>query len=182
MNNHFHQSVTYSNGSGSLSRFMRYAHGLFGARYNRGKGRSGKVAEGRPKTPRVQNDYHAMRLHFYIEANPLRAGFRNLENLKHYKYSSYGFYAYGIRTEFTYRLTMPAWYLELGATPSARQRKYRKLFAEYLNKSDDLKKGTFLNRGIGDRLWVDGFLAELKSQVVAINSNLARNVQPIFSG
>jgi hypothetical protein len=140
------------------------------------------VAEGRPKTPRVQNDYHAMRLHFYIEANPLRAGFRTLENLKHYKYSSYGFYAYGIRTAFTYRLTIPAWYLELGKTPFARQKKYRKLFAEYLKKDEDLKKGTFLNRAIGDTLWRDGFLAELKSQIDLINSSLVSSIKPTLSG
>jgi putative transposase len=182
MNNHFHQSVTYTGGSNNLSRFMRYAHGLFGARYNRSKDRSGKVAEGRPKTPRVQNDYHAMRLHFYIEANPIRAKFRTLENLKHYTYSSYGFYAYGIRTQFTYRLTIPAWYTNLGKTARERQRKYRKLFVAYLKESAKQEKGFFMNRAIGDGSWVYGFIAELLEQLEKILVKSEVTVSPVSSG
>lgn len=170
MDNHFHQSVTYLNGSGHLSRFMRYAHGLFGARYNRNKGRSGKVAEGRPKTPRVQNDYHAMRLHFYIEANPIRAKFRTLENLKSYIYSSYGFYAYGIRTKFTVRLTIPTWYLNLGKTLKDCQKKYRKLFKEYINAELETFTGVFFKRAIGDSLWLEDFLQELKDRLISLSA------------
>lgn len=182
MNNHFHQSVTYTNGSENLSRFMRYSHGIFGARYNKQKSRSGKVAEGRPKTPRVQNDYHAMRLHFYIEANPIRAKFRTLENLKFYKYSSFGFYAYGIVSEFTYRLTIPNWYMNLGKTPQERKRKYRKLFTEYLGETIDLQKGTYLTLGIGDSLWLESFSRELRDQTFKLVSALTPGIKPIFSG
>jgi putative transposase len=182
MGNHFHQAITYTGGSNNLSKFMRYAHGLFGARYNRTKDRSGKVAEGRPKTPRVQNDYHAMRLHFYIEANPIRAKFRTLENLKHYIYSSYGFYAYGIRTQFTYRLTIPAWYTNLGKTARERQRKYRKLFAEYLKETRKQEKGTYLNRAIGDVSWIDGFIMELRERLKSIVEKHPGNIRPVASG
>jgi putative transposase len=161
---------------------MRYAHGLFGARYNRSKDRSGKVAEGRPKTPRVQNDYHAMRLHFYIEANPIRAKFRTLENLKNYTYSSYGFYAYGIWTQFTYRLTIPAWYTNLGKTARERQRKYRKLFLAYLKESTEQEKGFFMNRAIGDVSWVDGFINELIEQLKAVVRLDGQNIKPMQSG
>ena len=87
MNNHFHQATSYTNGSSNLSRYMQYAHSLFGARYNRRHRRSGKVAESRPKTPLIQNTTDEMRVHFYVEPNPIRAGFRNLENLKNYIYS-----------------------------------------------------------------------------------------------
>jgi putative transposase len=182
MNNHFHQSVSYKNGSASLSRFMRYAHGLFGARYNRGKGRSGKVAEGRPKTPRVQNDYHAMRLHFYIEANPIRAKFRTLENLKSYIYSSYGFYAYGIRTQFTYRLTIPEWYMNLGKTYRERQKKYRKLFREYIGESATDKISIFMRRAVGDRLWIENFLNEIKDQLKSAVGPANLTGRPTLSG
>jgi hypothetical protein len=54
MGNHFHMATTYKNGSASLSNFMRYTHGLFGAQYNKTSNRSGSVAEGRPKTPLIQ--------------------------------------------------------------------------------------------------------------------------------
>lgn len=182
MSNHFHQSVTYYNGSSRLSKFMRYAHDLFGARYNRSQGRSGKVAEGRPKTPRVQNDYHAMRLHFYIEANPIRAKFRTLENLKSYIYSSYGFYAYGIRTRFTHRLTIPTWYQNLGKTLRERQSKYRKLFREYIEKDLGSQNGVFLNRAIGDSLWIDQYLQELKDQLAAVLAGRTDTAKSFSSG
>jgi hypothetical protein len=165
MDNHYHQSVTYKNGSQNLSSFMRYAHGLFGARYNRGNSRSGKVAEGRPKTPRVQNEYHAMRLQFYIEANPIRAGFRTLENLKGYIYSSYGFYAYGIRTRFTHRLVIPEWYIRLGKTFRERQKKYRKLFRQYLQDEEKQDSSAFMKRAIGDVLWVEAFVCDIRARL-----------------
>lgn len=109
MSNHFHQVVSYKDGSHHLSFLMRQQHALFGIRYNRANKRSGKVAEGRPKTPLIQNDQHRMRVHFYVEANPIRAKIRTLSNLKDYIYSSYGFYAYGKETRFTTLLTIPEW-------------------------------------------------------------------------
>lgn len=162
MGNHFHQSTSYRNGSDNLSKYMHYAHSLFGARYNRKKERSGKVVEDRPKTPLIQNEYHEMKVHFYIEANPIRAGFRTLENLKNYGYSSYGFYAFGIRTRFTHFLTIPEWYISLGNTVRERQKKYRKLFIEYLNNTSKNDSTLFKKVVIGDSLWINQFVIELK--------------------
>ncbi len=166
MDNHFHQSVTYKNGSRNLSNFMRYAHGIFGARFNRKKNRSGSVSEGRPKTPLVQNDHHSMRLHFYIEANPIRSKLRTIENLKDYIYSSYGFYAYGIRTKFTYRLTIPEWYLNLGQTFRERQKKYRKLFREYIDEEKSIDSLIFLKKAVGDSIWLKDFILEVKNRML----------------
>ena len=179
MDNHYHQSITYKNGSINLSNFMRYAHGVFGARFNRIKSRSGSVSNGRPKTPLVQNDYYLMQLHFYIEANPIRAKFRTLENLKHYIYSSYGFYAYGIRTKFTSRITIPDWYIKLGKTFRKRQIKYRKLFRNYINENHLLKPISFIKNAIGDSSWTTEYFIEIKKR---FTSNLLRfNEKLIFS-
>lgn len=167
MGNHFHQSTSYSNGSQNLSNFMRYANSVFGASYNRTKKRSGKVAEGRPKTPLIQDRSHEMMVHFYIEANPIRAGFRKSENLGSYIYSSYGFYAFGKKTRFTHLLTVPQWYLELGKTPIERQRKYRRLFAAYIER--ELKNQlNFLKNFIGDLHWIDqmNFLVKIVAKQV----------------
>jgi putative transposase len=154
MGNHFHMATTYKNGSASLSNFMRYTHGLFGAQYNKTSDRSGSVAEGRPKTPLIQDDEHAMRVHFYIEANPIRAKFRKLSDLRYYIYSSYGFYAYGDKTRFTHLLTIPEWYLKLGRTPKERQSTYRKLFAKYLGENATEYSAYFKQRFIGTELWI----------------------------
>lgn len=155
MDNHYHQSTRYESSSQSLSTHMRYSHSLFGSRYNRIHDRSGKVAVGRPKTSLIENEEHEMRVHFYIEANPIRAKMCTPENLRTYKYNSFKFYAYGIKDEHTSLLTMPSWYLELGDTAKERQRKYRRLFYEYLGEQErpdwDFRKFECLF--IGSQIW-----------------------------
>lgn len=155
MDNHYHQSTSYNLSSEFLSQYMRYAHGLFGSKYNKIHKRSGKVAESRPKTSLIENAEHEMRVHFYIEANPIRAGLCKPENLKNYKFNSFKLYAYGIIDEYTKLLTLPYWYLELGNTSKERQRKYRQLFYEYLHEQKkplwDYK--VFEQSFIGSQLW-----------------------------
>ncbi len=151
MDNHFHNVSSFDQGSRKFSDFLRQAHALFGARYNRIHKRSGKVAEGRPKTPLIENSEHQMRVHFYVEANPIRAGKYIERKLKFNKYSSYRFYAYGIKDEFTKLLTTPEWYMELGTTERERQHKYRTLFLKYLEQTQD--RTEFFQPFIGSQLW-----------------------------
>lgn len=152
MSNHAHLTNSHKNGSEKLSKGFHIAHTRFGARYNRRRNRSGKVAEGRPKTSLIEDGEHLMRTHFYVEANPIRAGICSLEKLKFYKYCSYKFYAHGIRDQFTELLTPPDWYLALGRTPRERQAKYRALFREYLSQSIRPFKD-FLGYFIGSSSW-----------------------------
>ncbi|MGE3974513.1 MAG: hypothetical protein AB7F59_08310 [Bdellovibrionales bacterium] len=151
MDNHFLNLMNYLKESSKLSSFLRQAHALFGLRYNRIHKRSGKVAEGRPKTSLIENTDHQMRVHFYIEANPLRAGKYTERQLRAYKYSSYRFYAYGIKDEFTEILTIPQWYIALGSTPRERQAKYRNLFQQYLK---DTNFTNFFASFIGSPIWI----------------------------
>lgn len=155
MDNHYHQATSYKESSTHLSKHMRYAHGLFGARYNKVNKRSGKVAESRPKTALIENIEHEMKVQFYIEANPIRAKMCKLENLKLYKYNSFKFYAYGIKDEYSNLLTIPQWYLELGKTPKERQRKYRQLFYAYLSEqiNPDWNSQTYEQNFIGSVIW-----------------------------
>lgn len=155
MGNHYHQSTAYYGGSHNLSSYMRAAHSLFGIRYNKSCLRSGKVAESRPKTTLIQDCDHEMRMHFYVEANPIRANICKIENLRFYKYCSYKFYAFGIRDEYTCLLTEPSWYKELGSTPKERQKKYRLLFREYLKQTEQsrLDKNFFSSLFFGHPRW-----------------------------
>ncbi len=132
MDNHTHMQMSYSNNSSYISNFMRISHARFGAAANKIFRRTGKVANERPKTPLIENEEHSMRVHFYIEANPVRAQMVKAENLRFYKYSSYKFYAHGIRDGWSKLLTIPDWYIKLGKTRRERQSKYRRLFLEYL--------------------------------------------------
>ncbi len=151
MDNHFHNLINYNQGSQKLSGYLRQSHSLFGSRYNRLHKRSGKVAESRPKTSLIENTEHQMKVHFYIEANPIRAGKCSEKQLRCYKYSSYRFYAYGVEDEFTKLLTIPTWYMELGTGALQRQYTYRRLFREYLSMV--LDRIEFFAPFIGTALW-----------------------------
>lgn len=152
MGNHYHSILSYKGSCQWLSNFMRQAHSLFGSRYNKSHNRSGKVAEGRPKTSAIQDCQYARKAHFYVEANPIRAKICDLENLKNYEHCSYGFYAYGIRHKYTELLTPPDWYIALGKTAIERQKKYRRLFKEYLLSVAYRIRG-FFEPFIGDSIW-----------------------------
>jgi len=116
---------------------MQRAHSSFGSQYNKEHHRRGKVAIERPKTPVVQDESHAqIDVHMYIEANPLRAGIvRNLKQLQSYRFSSYQYYAHGIENRFTKGLSEPKWYRSLGKSSEERQKAYRKLFRDYLQRT-----------------------------------------------
>jgi len=115
-----------------LGNWMRNAHSQFGAAYNRRYKRRGKVAYDRPKTSEIENQDGLLRVMFYGDVNPVRAGI--VSHPSKYKYSSYRFYAYGEKNEFTDQLTMPACYLALGKTPQQRQKAYRSLCDQYLRE------------------------------------------------
>jgi putative transposase len=180
MDNHFHNLMDYQDGSGKLSAFLRQAHSLFGAAYNRSHKRSGKVAEGRPKTSLIENIEHLMRVHFYIEANPIRAAKCTLKQLRFYKYSSYRFYAYGIKDEFTSILTTPDWYRQLGTTLRERQYRYRALFQEHLGK---LQQGfKILVPFIGSDIWQITSKEEVRRLIKSLYTPSVPEPDPCFSG
>lgn len=172
MDNHFHNLMDFSDGSKKLSDFFRQAHSLFGVRYNKRHQRSGKVAEGRPKTSLIENVEHQMRVHFYIEANPIRAGKFTEKQLRAYKYSSYRYYAFGIKDEFSEILTIPEWYKELGSTLLQRQHRYRTLFLQYLYKT--MNTSEFFAPFIGSNLWV----FKIRLKVVTLMKSHKKGTDP----
>ncbi len=172
MDNHYHQSTGYEESSQTLSSYMRYAHSLFGSRFNKVNKRSGKVAESRPKTSLIEDEEHEIRVQFYIEANPIRANLCSAENLKNYKYNSFKFYAYGLKDEYTGLLTVPEWYMKLGKTAKERQRKYRKLFYAYLAEQTkpEWKSNKFESAFIGSSYW-EAFQKQRISSFVKLNTS-----------
>lgn len=180
MDNHFHNLIHYSEGSATLSRFLKQAHTIFGIRFNRIHQRSGKVAEDRPKTSLIENVEHLMRVHFYIEANPIRAGKCNLDRLRFNKYCSYRFYAYGITDEYTSMLSVPDWYVRLGKNSQQRQSRYRDLFRKYLGEvtnSFDL-----LAPFIGSELWQLTSLSRVKKDLISRATARSLSFQELVPG
>ncbi len=166
MSNHVHESISYKDSTQDLSSYMRIAHGRFGNIFNKISNRQGAVAYDRPKTPLIQpNMWHEMRVHFYIEANPLRA--KMIRNLKMYSYSSFRFYAWGIKDEFTKKLTVPKWYLALGKTSKDRQSKYRSLFEKYLKETLVYTAIYTKSKFIGDPTWVFFEMKSLKNKAAS---------------
>lgn len=168
MDNHSHELNHYLESSIYLSDYMRRSHSQFGRVFNDLNNRSGKVAESRPKTPLIEDWEHLMRVHFYIEANPVRAGKIPLEKLKNYKYCSYRYYAYGIEDEYTKMLTPPEWYLALGKTARERQKKYRKLFAAYLREQGLIAPPGFSKDFIGSPFWIQEQKDRVKAQKIRL--------------
>jgi hypothetical protein len=164
MDNHVHQQMSYSNGATKLSQMMRVAHGIFGQRFNRKFNRSGKVANERPKTPLVGGLEAEMRVHFYIEANPIRAGMTTLQKLRYFFWNSYRFYAYGEIDEWTKHLSTPRWYMDLGNTPQVRQKAYRELFRKYLEQVV-VTWTQFLSHFIGSPTWIREKENSIKAQI-----------------
>jgi len=142
MGNHTHETggiqlgenkKSYLCGIRELGNWMRRAHSRFGARYNRRHNRQGKVAYDRPKTSEIENEHQVLRVMFYGDVNPVRAGM--VSHPSKYAFSSYKYYACGEKSIYAQHLTPPRGYLKLGKTSEARQRRYRQLCDEYMREA-----------------------------------------------
>lgn len=163
MGNHVHETGSLERDSmknglavaiDELGDWMRRAHSRFGAGYNRRHKRQGKVAYDRPKTCEIENHHQLLRVMFYGDANPVRAGI--VSHPSRYPFSTYQFYAYGKKSSYTRSIEAPQAYLQLGATPKERQRKYRKLCDSYLREAgliEDSGAKEMEARFIGSPVW-----------------------------
>jgi putative transposase len=179
MNNHPHLTgqidSTESNVFG-LSRIFQSVNSLFGRWYNRIHHRSGKVAEERFKTLRIQDDTSLQRVMCYSDANPVRAGI--VKHPREYRWSSYRYYALGEVSTYTTLLSEPGWYRELGRTATLRQRAYRRLIDLYL-RSAGLIRDRSMTRGnfIGSESFTASREIELREAL-----RLLRSVSSSVSG
>ncbi len=153
MSNHVHEVYTVHELK-SFSKLMQKHHSKYGQFFNQKHKRKGKIAQDRPKVIQVENEEYEMILTFYIHANPIRAGI--VRDAKDYIWSTHLYYAYGKKHPWMVLLNFkdPQWYLDLGKTPSERQRRYRILFDRYL-KTEGLNKRYFEIYGYGTRRWID---------------------------
>ena len=132
------------------SNHMRRHHSRYGRYLNDSKNRCGKVAQDRPHTTLIGDDYHHMMCTFYIHANTHRARFPDAER---YEYSTHKLYAYGKRSAWMKNIRLPKWYQRLGRNSAQRQAKYRKLFAKYLRDYGLTKRNFLKARFYGPHQW-----------------------------
>ena len=106
-----------------LSKWMHDGHQEFATGYNKRHDRRGHLASDRADTPEIEAG-GLLDVMVYGDLNPVKAGM--VARPEHYRYSSYNFYAHGERNEHTNHLVIPQDYLDLGDTPTKRQRAYRR--------------------------------------------------------
>lgn len=152
MNNHTHE-VFYIKSQKQFSNHMRRHHGRYGQYFNKQHGRSGKVAEDRPRTTLIEDGIHEMRTVFYIHANPIRANI--VKDARNYQWSTHLLYAFGKKASWMKHIKLPDWYKRLGKNATERQRKYRRLFARYLKETGRFKQGFLKKLFLGNELWVE---------------------------
>ena len=116
-----------------LGNHMRNANSNFAQKYNKKNKRTGKVANSRPKTIEIKSEKDILIAMLYGDANPVRAGM--VDHPSKYEWSSYRYFAYGEKSEFSDYIDMPVAYIALGKTPKQRQRAYRSLMTHYLRKN-----------------------------------------------
>ena len=137
MSNHSHE-IYFVKNQAEFSGFIRKHHSSFGMYYNRKSNRRGPVSESRPNTDIIRDDIHEIISVLYIHANPLRAGIvKTRDELKSYEWSTHLLYGYGIYMDWMKTITMPQWYLNLGATDAERQNYYLYLFDQFLEMSEE---------------------------------------------
>jgi putative transposase len=178
MGNHTHEtgSVAYDKNEGNfisgiaeLGNWMRRGHAAFGAAYNARHNRQGKVAYDRPATREVEDDTHLLKVMFYGDANPVRAGM--VSHPSKYHFSTWHFYAYGKKSRYTKYLTPPKAYLSLGKTAKERQKKYRSLCDAYLREAgliEDQGTNEMESPFIGSTTWCASRCQQIKKEWAAI--------------
>lgn len=87
MNNHYHLAVETP--QPNLVWGMKWLQSTFAIRFNRHRGESGPVFQGRYKAILIGGDRSLLSLVDYIHLNPVRAGLCDLDGLRGYKLSSY---------------------------------------------------------------------------------------------
>jgi hypothetical protein len=99
----------------------------------------------------IESEQQEMEALFYLHANPVRAGV--VRDARNYSWSTHKLYGFGIREEWMRNVRFPKWYLKLGRTMSYRQRAYRQLFAQYLEKHGPKKLSFLKRRFFGSPIW-----------------------------
>lgn len=131
MTNHVHLLVT-PKAEHAVSKLMQSLGRRYVQYINHQNQRSGTLWEGRYKASLVESERYLLACHRYIELNPVRAK-GDITHPGDYRWSSYSANAYGEGSNW---LTPHPEYLQLGETAPGRQKAYRALFSNALDKAE----------------------------------------------
>jgi len=132
MTTHYHLIVTPTSEHG-LPRMMKAVDGGYVRYYNKRTDRVGTLWNGRYRGLHIEDERYWLTCLRYVEQNPVRAGM--VDTPEAYTWSSYSAHAFG---------RWPAWltphvaYQSLGANDADRQRAYRALCGQPVDRNDAL--------------------------------------------
>ena len=129
MSNHVHLLCTPMKERLAVSKLMQSIGRRYVAYFNKKYGRTGTLWEGRFKSTLVDSPSYLLTLYRYIELNPVRANM--VRDPSEYKWSSYHTNAMGNPSSIIDRHPL---YLALGDNADERQRQYRKMFEQALER------------------------------------------------
>ncbi len=139
-----------------FSDFFRVVNSVFAKKYNKKMKRKGQVVMDRFRSIRIDKDQALLKVMFYIDLNPKRAG--KVSHPYKNSFSSYLYYANGKPDPL---ITPAPSYLLLGADLQERQRVYTEMVEQIL-KDDWKKKEPYSSIPyIGDPTWVTLRVAQL---------------------
>ena len=149
MDNHPHLSGK-SNTLDEFSAFFRIVNGMFARLVNKSLGRCGQVVMDRLKSPVIQDDRYLLTALTYIDLNPCIA--RISAHPRHYKWSSYWYYAHG-KTDLL--ITEAPSYIGLAESPEIRQKMYRNIINSLVRAKDPMTIRHAMNsRYLGEPNWM----------------------------
>ncbi len=157
MSNHPHLTG-YCQNKDFFSDFFRVVNSCFAKSYNRKMKRRGQVVMDRFKSPHIQTEAEHLKVMYYIDLNPKRAGM--VDHPKEYAWSSYHYYALGKEDPL---ITEAPSYHILGSTASERQKAYQKMVEEILKNDWKTKQPYSSLPFIGNPDWVRTKVIELRS-------------------
>lgn len=162
MSNHPH-ITGYVKDKKNLSDFFRIVNSQFARYYNFVRKRRGQLVMDRFKSPVIDSQGELLKVMYYIDLNPKRAGI--IKHPNEYRWSSFAHYAFGKADAL---ITEPQCYKDLGATDTERQKNYQEL-VEYILENDWKDKKNYSDTAfIGNPEWV-------KMKYVQIRNCVAQN-------
>jgi putative transposase len=157
MPNHVHLLLTGEEPT-AASAFMKALAQRYSQYFNRTRGRTGPMWEGRFRSSPVESERYLLTLYRYIELNPVRAGLVRLPH--HYRWSSFHHNALGAPLDF---LAPHPGFLQLGASGAERTRAYLEYTAEVTTDEElaVIRESIDANAALGSSGFVEAVEAAL---------------------
>ena len=143
-----------------LAKFFQVVNNCFARRYNKENHMTGQVVQERYKSQVIESDEEHAAVVIYGDLNQVRA--RMINHPKHWKWSSFRHYAYGVKDEL---IDDAPFYCGLGITEGERRRRYTAMLEHTLKTKGYEKRNYSKGYYIGNPIWVEQKMSSLKAEL-----------------